>query len=79
VGAKVELVEFSHAIGKPHGFELGVLESFQLGCVRHLGIEAATAKPAVSPFGRAVVDDIVAWRALATTVANDLVAQRRCG
>lgn len=79
VGAKVKLVEISHAIGEPHGFELGVFESFQPGCLCHLGVEASAAEPAVSPLDGAVVDEVVAWRALATTVATDLVAWGGCG
>ena len=75
MGAKVELVEFSPAIGEPEGFEVGMLEPFQAGSLRYFGIEASAAELPVSPFDGAVVDDVVAWRALATTVATDLVAR----
>ena len=75
----MELVEFPRAIGEAHGFEVGMFESFQPGCLCHLRVEASAAEPAVSPFDGAVVDDVVAWRALATTVATDLVAWGGCG
>ena len=69
-------MEFSPAIGEPYGFEVGMLEPFQPGSVRYFGIEASAAELPVSPFDGAIVEDVVAWRALATTVATDLVA---CG
>ena len=78
MAAKVELVEFPLAIGEPHGFEVGMFESFQPGYLSHLGVEAAAAELPVSPFNGAVVDDVVAWRALATTVAADFVERRGC-
>jgi hypothetical protein len=74
MGAKVELMEFSPAIGGPYGFEVGMLETFQPGSIRYFGIEASAAELPVSPFDGAVVDDVVARRALATTVTTDLVA-----
>ena len=57
---KVELMELSQAIGEPHWFKLGVFESFEPGCFRHLGIKASAAEPAVSAFDGAGVDDVIA-------------------
>jgi hypothetical protein len=51
-----------------------MLEPFQSGSLRYFGIEASAAELPVSPFDGAVVDDVVTWRTLATTVTTDLVA-----
>jgi hypothetical protein len=78
MSTKVELVEFSPTIGEPHRLELGVFKSFQPGCFGHFRVEASAAKVPVSLLDGTVVDDVVAGRDLATTVATDLAAGREC-
>lgn len=69
--------DLSAAIGEPHRFEAGLLEPLEPGSIRYFGIETAATEPPVFAFDGAVVDDVVPWRGLATTVATDLIA--RCG
>jgi hypothetical protein len=73
VGAKVEVMEISQAIGEFHWLKRDVFESLKPGCFRHLNIEASIAEPAVSAFDGAAVDDVIARRALATIVARLLL------
>lgn len=51
----------------------GVLESLQPSNFGNFPVKAVATKLPVSLFRRAVVDDVVAWRDLATTVATDFL------
>ena len=76
MGAKVKFVDLSRAIGKTYRFELGVFESLQPSDSGHFHVKALATKPSVSMFHRAIVDDVIAWCNLATTVATDLLVSR---